>query len=138
MKDFKKVLKYIGQMMEVNSLIPTKYDSSVERKQKLGEHIRQAHYAKVNTPGIIKLKAFGIKLFIHLIITIVVLYVGDFGYSPPIFFGVTMLLFCIEYAIVCFCWEIGKVIKKDGLIKGLLQAIILLLILASIPFFSRK
>lgn len=96
------------------------------------------HYAKVNTPGIIKLKAFGIKLFIHLIITMIVLYVGDFGYSLPIFFGVTMLLFCIEYAIVCFCWEIGKVIKQDGLIKGLLQAIILLLILASIPYFSKK
>ncbi|MBU3128940.1 hypothetical protein [Clostridium tagluense] len=136
MKDFKKVLKYIGQMMEVNSLLPTKFDSRLERKQKLADHIREANYAKVNTPGIIKLKAFCTKLFIHLIITIIVLYVGNFGYSLPIFIGVTMLLFCIEYAIVCFCWEIRKVIKEDGLIKGLIQAILLLLFLASIPYFS--
>ncbi|MBZ9623310.1 hypothetical protein G9F71_010655 [Clostridium sp. FP2] len=61
---------------------------------------------------------------------------GIYGYSLPIFIGVTMLLFCIEYAIVCFCWEISKVIKEDGLIKGLIQAILLLLFLASIPYFS--
>lgn len=135
MKDFKKVLQFIGQRYELKTMLPTGKESPFKWKGQMEDFNEKAIEINFETPKIIKYKAYSIIYSIPIIITMLLFYVLKAKFSIIFFLFLAFHVYLGEELIGYLLWEIIKVIKKNGLIKGLTKILIGLITFAGFIIF---
>lgn len=116
MKDWRKIIEYILQVLELMNISPIRGDSREERIIKIEEYNKMKKYINASTPKIIKYKTYIFVFCITLINTIVLGHILGMEFSIVMIFLGSIIVYIAEYfgsALLYFV--IKAVMKGDGI-----------------------